>query len=77
MLLELQIEKGLTLLLVTHDLGLARKIADRLAVMEAGRLVESGPAARVLSRPLASMPGCYQPAPSACPIAAVLADRRI
>ncbi|MDF1615104.1 ABC transporter ATP-binding protein [Desulfurivibrio dismutans] len=51
LLLELQIEKGLTLLLVTHDLGLARKIADRLAVMEAGRLVESGPAARVLSRP--------------------------
>ena len=51
LLLDLQIEKGLTLLLVTHDLGLARKIGDKLAVMEAGRLVEFGPAPRVLSRP--------------------------
>ena len=51
MLLDLQTEKGLTLLLVTHDLGLARKIADRIGVMRAGRLVEIGPAARVMGRP--------------------------
>ncbi|AHE97093.1 peptide ABC transporter ATPase [Thioalkalivibrio paradoxus ARh 1] len=50
-LLELQIEKGLTLLMVTHDLGLARKVADRIGVMRAGRIVESGPAVRVLNRP--------------------------
>ena len=50
-LLELQIEKGLTLLMVTHDLGLARKVADRIGVMQAGRIVESGPAVRVLNRP--------------------------
>jgi peptide/nickel transport system ATP-binding protein len=51
LLLELQIEKGLTLLFVTHDLGLARKIGDRIGVMAAGRLVETGPSARVMHRP--------------------------
>ncbi len=50
-LLNLQTEKGLTMLFVTHDLGLARKIADRIGVMLAGRLVEAGPAAEVISRP--------------------------
>lgn len=48
MMLDLQIEKGLTLLFVTHDLGLAQKIADRIGVMLAGRMVEFGPAADVL-----------------------------
>jgi peptide/nickel transport system ATP-binding protein len=51
LLLDLQIEKGLTLLLVTHDLGLARKVCDRIGVMHAGRLVEVGNAAQVLQRP--------------------------
>lgn len=51
LLLDLQIEKGLTLLLVTHDLGLARKVSDRIGVMHAGRLVEVGNAAQVLRRP--------------------------
>ena len=50
-LLNLQIEKGLTMLLVTHDLGLARKVADRIAVMRAGRIVERGMAVQVLNRP--------------------------
>lgn len=51
-LLELQIEKGLTLLMVTHDLGLARKVADRIGVMQAGRIIESGPAIQVLNYPV-------------------------
>ena len=51
MLLGLQIEKGLTMLFVTHDLGLARKIGDRIGVMLDGRLVEIGPAARIVNRP--------------------------
>ncbi|MFP4213303.1 MAG: ABC transporter ATP-binding protein [Desulfohalobiaceae bacterium] len=51
MILGLQIEKGLTLFFVTHDLGLAGKIADRAGVMLSGRLVELGPAARVLQDP--------------------------
>ncbi len=51
MMLDLQIEKGLTMLFITHDLGLARKVGDRIGVMLAGRLVEAGPAAQVMSRP--------------------------
>lgn len=51
LLLELQTERGLTLLFVTHDIGLARKISDRIAVMLAGRIVELGPAAAILKDP--------------------------
>ncbi|MFO7785684.1 MAG: ABC transporter ATP-binding protein [Thermodesulfobacteriota bacterium] len=51
MMLDLQIEKGLTMLFITHDLGLARKIGDRIGVMLAGKLVEAGPAAQVMGRP--------------------------
>lgn len=50
-LMSLQIEKGLTLVFVTHDIGLARKISDRVGVMLSGRLVEVGSAARVIGTP--------------------------
>jgi len=52
LLLDLQIERGLSMLFVTHDIGLARKISDRIGVLLEGRLVEIGPAARILSSPL-------------------------
>jgi oligopeptide/dipeptide ABC transporter ATP-binding protein len=48
---SLQEQLGMGILLVTHDVGVARQIADRVAVMYAGRLVEDGPAARVLEQP--------------------------
>jgi len=51
MLLHLQTEKGLTLLFVTHDIGLARKISDRIGVMQAGRIVEMGAAADIINHP--------------------------
>jgi peptide/nickel transport system ATP-binding protein len=51
MILDLQIEKGLTMLFITHDLGVARKIGDRIGVMLAGRLVEAGPAVQVMGSP--------------------------
>ncbi|MFD1661827.1 ABC transporter ATP-binding protein [Streptomyces caeni] len=51
LLLRLRRELGLSVLVVTHDLGLAWNIADRVAVMYLGRIVESGPAAEVLQRP--------------------------
>ena len=51
LLLDLQIELGLTMLFITHNIGLARKIGDRIGVMLAGRLVEVGPANIVLSAP--------------------------
>jgi oligopeptide/dipeptide ABC transporter ATP-binding protein len=52
LLLRLREEFGLALLVVTHDLGLAWSIADRLAVMYLGRIVEIGPAEDVLTDPL-------------------------
>jgi oligopeptide/dipeptide ABC transporter ATP-binding protein len=48
LLLKLRDELGLTILVVTHDLGLAWNIADRLAVMYLGRVVEIGPTEEVL-----------------------------
>jgi len=51
LLLKLRDELGLGVLVVTHDLGLAWNIADRVAVMYLGRIVESGPTEEVLSRP--------------------------
>jgi peptide/nickel transport system ATP-binding protein len=51
MMLDLQIEKGLTMLFITHDLGVARKISDRIGVMLAGRLVEAGPTAQIMGCP--------------------------
>ena len=51
LLLRLREELGLTVLVVTHDLGLAWNIADRVAVMYLGRIVECGPTAEVLQSP--------------------------
>jgi oligopeptide/dipeptide ABC transporter ATP-binding protein len=48
---ELQSRLGMAMLMVTHDVGVAREIADRVAVMYAGRIVEDGPAGDVLSAP--------------------------
>ncbi len=51
LLLRLRRERGLGLLVVTHDLGLAWNIADRIAVMYLGRIVEQGPTEEVLQQP--------------------------
>jgi oligopeptide/dipeptide ABC transporter ATP-binding protein len=51
LMLELVREAGVTILVVTHDLGLAWNIADRIAVMYLGRIVEEGPAEELLSHP--------------------------
>ena len=48
---ELQVRLGLALVLITHDIGVVKRMADDVAVMYAGRIVESGPAARVLHAP--------------------------
>jgi oligopeptide/dipeptide ABC transporter ATP-binding protein len=52
LLLQLRNDLGIAVLVVTHDLGLAWSIADRVAVMYLGRIVEIGPAERVLTEPL-------------------------
>ena len=51
LLLGLRADLGIAMLVVTHDLGLAWTIADRVAVMYLGRIVELGPAEEVLTRP--------------------------
>jgi peptide/nickel transport system ATP-binding protein len=52
LLRKLQQELGMGTIFVTHDLGVASEIADRIAVMYAGRIVEEGPVTDVLANPL-------------------------
>jgi peptide/nickel transport system ATP-binding protein len=66
---QLQARYGLALLLITHDFGVVAQMADRVAVMRAGRILEDGPVRQVLRTPsheytrslLAAVPG--MPAP--------------
>jgi len=51
LLLDLREKKGLTYLFITHDLGLAWVIADRIAVMYLGKIVETGSAEQVIGQP--------------------------
>ncbi len=51
LLRELQQELGLSIVFVTHDIGAAAEVADRIAVMYAGKIVEQGPAIELLTRP--------------------------
>ena len=48
---RLRRERGLAVVVITHDLGVLSAIADRVAVMYSGRLAESGPRSEVLARP--------------------------
>jgi len=51
LLQDIRLEEGITLIVVSHNLPVVRLIADRAAVMRAGRVVETGPAARVFDHP--------------------------
>jgi oligopeptide/dipeptide ABC transporter ATP-binding protein len=51
LLAKLRRDLGLALLFITHDLGVVAQVADRVAVMYAGRIVETGPAAELLRHP--------------------------
>jgi oligopeptide transport system ATP-binding protein len=70
LLAELKREQGMAMTLVTHDLGVVAGVADRVAVMYGGRIVELGPVRQILKSPqhpytqalLRSMPRVDEPA---------------
>jgi microcin C transport system ATP-binding protein len=51
LLAKLKAERGLAMLFITHDLGIVRKIADRVCVMTKGEIVETGPTEKVFTDP--------------------------
>jgi microcin C transport system ATP-binding protein len=51
LLKETQTRLGMSVLFITHDLGIVRKIADRVGVMQRGKIVEQGPVERVFTAP--------------------------
>jgi peptide/nickel transport system ATP-binding protein len=51
LLVELRRELGLSLIFITHDLAVVAQVAERVAVMYAGRVVEEGPTGEVLRAP--------------------------
>ncbi|HYZ63010.1 MAG TPA: dipeptide ABC transporter ATP-binding protein [Acetobacteraceae bacterium] len=71
--------RGLALLLISHDLNVVRRVADRVCVMKDGELVETGPVERVFRAPQhpytrmlidAEPSGAPQPVPQAAPVVA-------
>jgi ABC-type uncharacterized transport system, duplicated ATPase component len=51
LLRELKSGHGMSMLFITHDLGIVRKFADRVCVMTKGKIVESGPVAEIFANP--------------------------
>jgi microcin C transport system ATP-binding protein len=51
LLADLKRDMGMSLLFITHDLGIVRRIADRVCVMQGGEIVEQGPTAEIFANP--------------------------
>ena len=69
LLKDIQVRLGMSMLFITHDLGIVRKIADMVCVMSKGKIVEQGPVERVYTAPqhpytnalLCAQPDCQPP----------------
>ncbi|MFX8000686.1 ABC transporter ATP-binding protein, partial [Acinetobacter baumannii] len=48
---DLKTRRNMAVLFITHDLGIVRRIADRVAVMTKGAIVETGPTADIFAQP--------------------------
>jgi microcin C transport system ATP-binding protein len=86
LLKELQARLGMAILLITHDLGIVRKVADHVCVMNRGEIVEAGPVAAVFDAPrhaytnhlLAAEPkGAVTPANDAAPLLVEADDLKV
>ena len=51
LLAELKASEGMSLLFITHDLGIVRRIADKVCVMQGGEIVEAGPTDQIFANP--------------------------
>jgi peptide/nickel transport system ATP-binding protein len=51
LLLNLQEQRGLSMLYITHDIAAARKVSDRIAVMLGGKIIEEGPSNEIVAAP--------------------------
>ncbi len=67
LLRDLNRRLGLTILLITHEMDVVKRICDSAAVMRAGRITESGPVARLLARPGSELARDLFPLPPAEP----------
>ena len=80
---ELQRSAGTAILFVTHDLGVVAKLCERVTIVHAGRVLESGPVAEIFSAPrhdytralMAATPRWDRPAEALHPVPAALAAR--
>ncbi len=79
LLADLKASVGMSMLFITHDLTIVRKIADRVCVMKDGEIVESGPTSEIFTNPqhpytqmllAAESTGAPQPVPADAPVIA-------